>query len=615
MDFALIQFLNGLASASSLFLVAAGLSLIFGVTRIVNFAHGSFYMLGAYLAVTLTGWLGGAASPRGFWGGLLLAATAVGVLGGLVELLLLRRIYRSPELFQLLATFGVVLVVGQVVILVWGPVELIGPRSPGLAGAVTVLGRRFPEYELALIALGPLVLLLLLALLKLTRWGVLVRAATQDREMVGALGVNQAWLFTSVFALGAFLAALGGALQLPRDAVTHDMDLRIIADAFVIVVVGGMGSVTGAFLAALLIGELTAFGIWLMPQITLVLPFLVMAVVLVVRPYGLLGRPEIAGHGAATVAEPVLRPASTLARSIGGAVVLGLLLLPLVAGAYVQYLMVEILCLALFAASLHFMMGPGGMVSFGHAAYFGLGAYGAALLVKYLAAPMEAALVVAVATAFAGALLFGWFCVRLAGVYLAMLSLAFAQITYAVAFQWYEFTGGDNGIFGIWPSAWASPTTVYYYFALALNVLALLLLRRIIYAPFGYTLRACRDSPLRADAIGIDVRNHRWLGFTLAGTFAGLAGGVLAFLKGSIDTTWLAIPQSIKVLVMVLLGGVQTLVGPLVGAAGYHALEIWMSALTNLWPLFLGALIIVICVAFPQGLVGFAQARLRAGET
>src|SRR5688572_10658603 len=305
----LVQLLNGLASASSLFLVAAGLSIIFGVTRIVNFAHGSFYMLGAYLAVTLTGWLAGAISALGFWLALLLAALIVAALGALVETLLLRRIYQAPELFQLLATFGVVLIVGQLVIVIWEPEDLIGPRAPGLAGWVTIQGHRFPQYELVLIALGPLVLGSLYAVFRHTRWGILVRAATQDREMAGALGVNQAWLFTSVFALGAGLAALGGALQLPRDAVTHDMDLRIIADAFVVVVVGGMGSVLGAFLAALLIGELSAFGIWVFPQITLVLTFLIMAVVLVVRPWGLLGRPELALRIAPEAAPPPLRPA------------------------------------------------------------------------------------------------------------------------------------------------------------------------------------------------------------------------------------------------------------------------------------------------------------------
>ena len=211
--------------------------------------------------------------------------------------------------------------------------------------------------------------------------------------------------------------------------------------------------------------------------------------------------------------------------------------------------------------------------------------------------------------AFAGALLFGWFCVRLSGVYLAMLSLAFAQIVYAVVFQWYDFTGGDNGLAGIWPAPWAT-ATVFYYLALALNLGALVLLRRIVFSPFGTTLRACRDAPLRADAIGIDIKTHQWWAFTIAGTFAGLAGGILAFLKGSIDTTWLAIPQSIEGLVMVLLGGVQTLAGPVVGAALYHGLEIHFSTVTRHWPLVLGVIIVVLVLAFPQGIVGWLQQRL-----
>ncbi len=428
--------------------------------------------------------------------------------------------------------------------------------------------------------------------------------------MVSALGVNQAWLFTSVFALGAFLAGLGGALQLPRDAVSHGMDLAIIADAFVVVVVGGLGSVAGAFLAALLIGELTAFGIWVFPQITLVLTFLIMAVVLVVRPWGLLGRPELAAKTAYGGTDPPLRPASTPTRLAFAAGLLALLVLPSLVGTYAQFVLIEIFCLALFAMSLHFIMGPGGMISFGHAAYFGLGAYGAGLMITWLPVSMEMALPVAPLVAGAGALLFGWFCVRLSGVYLAMLSLAFAQIAYAVVFQWYDFTGGDNGLVGIWPSAWASDTTVYYYFALALNLIALILLRRFVFAPFGLTLRACRDAPLRADAIGIDIRTHQWLAFAIAGTFAGLAGGILAFLKGTIDPSWLSIPQSIEALVMVLLGGVQTLTGPIAGAAVYHGLEFWFSTITRYWPLILGLIIVVLVLAFPHGIVGFAQRRL-----
>src|SRR6185369_13903489 len=192
----LIQFLNGLAGASSLFLVAAGLSLIFGVSRIINFAHGSLYMLGMYLAVWLS-------SRVGFWAAVPLAAITVGAAGALIEIGVLRRIYKAPELLQLLATFALLLLIKDATLWLWGPEEFLGPRAPGLAGAVTIAGTAFPQYDLFLIIVGPLVLAKLWYLLYRTRWGVLLRAASEDREMAGALGINQRWLFTGVFALGA----------------------------------------------------------------------------------------------------------------------------------------------------------------------------------------------------------------------------------------------------------------------------------------------------------------------------------------------------------------------------------------------------------------------------
>ncbi|HXG04020.1 MAG TPA: branched-chain amino acid ABC transporter permease, partial [Candidatus Binatia bacterium] len=292
----LIQLLSGLAHAMVLFLIASGLSLIFGVTRIVNFAHGSFYMLAAYLAYTLVGWL--PLGPASFYVGVLLAALAVGLVGLAVEVVLLRRVYRAPELYQLLLTFALVLVVADVVRLLWGTENKTGPTAPGLEGSVRIAGQLFAAYDLVLIGLGPLVAAALWALLYRTRWGVLIRAATQDREMVAALGVDQRRLFTSVFFLGSFLAGLGGALQLPRQALTNVMDAAIIAEAFVVVVVGGMGSVPGALLAAGLIGVIDAFGVLVLPRASLVMMFVIMAVVLVVRPWGLLGRPEARARSA-----------------------------------------------------------------------------------------------------------------------------------------------------------------------------------------------------------------------------------------------------------------------------------------------------------------------------
>lgn len=609
MEDLLIQALNGLASASSLFLVASGLTVIFGVSRIVNFAHGSFYMLGAYLGWTLVTRLpeGLAGTPLGFWGGVLLAALIVGVIGMVVEMLLLRRIYGSPELFQLLATFGVVLVVQDLALMAWGPQDLLGPRAPLLRGSMDLMGLRFPRYELFLICVGPVVLGLLWLLFHRTRWGRLVRAATQDREMVSALGIDQRRLFTGVFFLGSLLAGLGGALQLPRESVNLHMDLAIITEAFVVVVVGGLGSLGGAFLAALLIGELHAFGILVLPKITLVLVFLVMAVVLVVRPHGLLGRASAPPRGAAAAPDPPIGPTPKPLAIAGFAALALLIAVPPFLPDYEISILIDLAVFVLFAASLHFIMGPGGMASFGHAAYFGAGAYGAALLVKHLAAPMGLGLAAAPLAAGLLGLGFGWFCVRLSGVYAAMLTLAFAQIAWSVAFQWVEVTGGDNGILGVWPAGWANTKLTYFYLTLALCLGGTLLLRRVVRAPFGMALRAQRDSALRAEAIGIDGFRIRWLAFGLAAVMAGIAGGLFAYAKGSVFPTYLAISRSVDALLMVLLGGVRTLSGPILGAIGFAGLQEQLMRATELWRLIMGAVIIALVLFFPQGLAGAAR--------
>ena len=618
MDFSgfLAQLLNGLAGASSLFLVAAGLSLIFGVTRIVNFAHGSFFMVGIYVAYSLVARLGGVI---GFWPAVMLAPLVVGVFGALIEMTLLRRIYKAPELFQLLATFALVLVIKDAVLWFWGPDELLGPRAPGLRGAVQIFGRSFPSYDLFMIVVGPFVLGLLWLLLTRTRWGTLVRAATQDRAMVSALGVNQAWLFTAVFALGALLAGLGCALQLAREPANLEMDLNTIGAAFVVVVVGGMGSIPGAYAAALLIAEIKAVCIWLgvvqiagislsFSKLTLVVEFLVMATVLVARPWGLMGRAQAPSRYVGMQEEP-LRGASRSYLVAAGLLGLALMALPIVtAGSpYTTVLMIDLLVAALFAASLHFIMGPAGMHSFGHAAYFGLGAYGAALLARSAGLPMEASLLLAPLVAALGALIFGWFAVRLSGVYLAMLTLAFAQIIWAITFQWDSFTGGSNGLTGVWPAPWLASKINYYYLTLVLVAAGVLLMRRLLFSPFGYAQRACRDSVLRADAIGMDVKRMQWAAFVVAGTFAGLAGAIYAFSKGSISPETLSVGKSVDGLVMVLLGGIQTLAGPVVGAITFSWLHDTVARNTDYWRAMLGAIILILVLLFPQGIAGFIQ--------
>jgi ABC-type branched-subunit amino acid transport system permease subunit len=389
-------------------------------------------------------------------------------------------------------------------------------------------------------------------------------------------------------------------------------------------VVGGMGSISGAFLAAVIIAEVKALCIGLgvvhfggvavnFSKLTLVAEFLVMAVVLIVRPYGLLGRPQGAVRNPAEIDDPI-RPATLPFKIVAAAVLIALVLLPFAykTSPYALVLAIDVLIAILFATSLHFIMGPGGMHSFGHAAYFGLGAYGAALMVKFLAAPTPFALAAAPLAALLGALLFGWFAVRLAGVYLAMLTLAFAQIVWSILFQWEEVTGGSNGILGVWPQAPFDSRPAFYLLTLAIAVAGVLLLRHFLFAPFGYAMRAGRDSPLRAEAIGINVRRVHWIGFAIAGAFAGIAGGVFAFAKGTIapDVAWVS--RSIDAMVMVLLGGIQTLTGPIVGASVFTLLQDSIMRQTAFWRGLLGVVILLLVLVFPGGIVGALSKRFAA---
>ena len=604
MGFFIAQLLTGLANAGALFMVASGLSLIFGVTRIVNFAHGSFYMLGAYVGYSLMQVLPGMV---GFWTSILLAGVIVGLIGVIVEICVLRPVYRAPELFQLVATFGVILVIQDLTLMIWGAEDKLGPRAPGLTGVVRIMGEPIPKYDLALLAITPFVALALWYLITRTRVGVLVRAATQDREMVGALGVNQSWLFTGVFSLGCALAGLGGALQLPKGGADLLMDFNILTAVFVVVVIGGMGSLPGAYLAAVLISVLGVFGVTYMPQSTLVLMFVIMVLVLMVRPYGLFGRPEVAGeHGQVGEPERPIKPAGAQVRMIVAAGLALLGLMPLYGSSFALVLTTDILIFCLFAASLHFILGLGGLVSFGHAAFFGGGAYVAALLVTYADTPMELAMLLAPLGAGMAAIIIGWVCLRLTGVYFAMLTLAFSQLLWSLVFQWGEVTRGDDGLVNIWPSAWASGTTVYFYLSLVICVGGILFLRHAAHAPFGYALRAARDSARQAEATGINTKRVQWAAFALAGAMAGLAGGLFVFSKGSVFPNELEIARSFDALIVVFLGGVKTLAGGVVGGVTLEGVK---DVLTRFeyWRLALGVLIIVVVILAPDGLVGTAR--------
>jgi branched-chain amino acid transport system permease protein len=287
-----------------------------------------------------------------------------------------------------------------------------------------------------------------------------------------------------------------------------------------------------------------------------------------------------------------------------------LLVLPLLLPSFLVVVMTEIAIVALFATAFNLLMGFGGMVSFGHAAYFALGAYAAALLVKQAAWPMPLALAASPFVAAAGALFFGFFIVRLTHTYFAMLSLAFAQIVFTVIFKWKGLTGGDDGILNLWPPPALKSPLAYCYFTLAVAGAGMLAMRAIVDSPFGYALRAIRENPRRARFIGVNVRRHQLFAFVLSGFFSGLAGGLFAFFNGSVFPDFAYLNKSFEPLVVVLLGGIQSFFGPLAGAVGFKILETFIARQWPVyWPLFLGSAVVLVVVALPQGFVGLLQRR------
>jgi len=282
------QVLSGLTAAMFLFIVASGLSLVFGVLRVLNFAHGSFYMLGAYLSWQVTQWIGVATGS--FWLAVLGAAAGVALLGGVIERLLLRHLYGKEDLYQLLLTYALVLILGDAAKLLWGTQQKAMPRPAGLTGSFEIAGAVVPHYNFFIIVLGPLLAAACWLLLSRTGTGRMIRAAAYDREMLAALGANVGRLYTLMFMAGAFLAGLGGALVTPVRSIVPGMDVDIIVEAFIVVVIGGLGSFWGTFLGALIFGQVLAFGILILPGFSIFAVFALMAAVLIVRPAGLLGR-------------------------------------------------------------------------------------------------------------------------------------------------------------------------------------------------------------------------------------------------------------------------------------------------------------------------------------
>jgi branched-chain amino acid transport system permease protein len=291
MDFSLVmaQCLSGLVRGMMLFLIASGLSLIFGVMNILNFAHASLWLVGAYFAYTF--WYLLQDYGFGLWLSIALASLTLAAIGWLIEVVLIRRVYDRELPEQLLLTYAMVLIIGDLIKLIWGVEDRIIARPPLVAGPVFFLGTPFDSYFIFVILIGLSVAIGLWLFLKKTRYGHIVRAAVFSREMVSALGIPIPRIYTGVFVLGIFIAGLAGAVQAPVGSITLGMDMAVIIQAFCVVVIGGFGSLLGTFVGSIIVGEVYAFSILFWPQGALVLIFIVTALILIVRPWGLFGTP------------------------------------------------------------------------------------------------------------------------------------------------------------------------------------------------------------------------------------------------------------------------------------------------------------------------------------
>ncbi|MFU8869891.1 ABC transporter permease [Natronococcus sp.] len=622
------QLLDGLTLGFVYVLLAAGLSVIFGVMNVINFAHGELAVLGAYLAVAITiqTGIGGTA----FIAALVIAPLLVGILGVALERYTVQPLYGRNPLYHILLTFGLVLVINDLIYLIWGTGSFRLPRPGVLTGTIGAFGFDVSAYNLFMIVSGALMAFAVWALLEYTRYGLIIRAGSQDRQMVRNLGIQIDRYYSLVFGVGAALAAFAGIILAGNQQAHPELGMSIIIPAFVIVVLGGLGSFKGAVVGGLLVGILqeSILRPWV-PWLEGMVIFVLMIAILLIRPHGLFGTEHAEEGGTERLLAG--KTGSLLERETRfklGLVMIGILaLMPIVAGLLGNQFWVtfgsRVLVWALFALSLDFVMGYTGLVSLGHALFLGLGAYAVVLGLIHVSSSVVVALALAVALSAAIAWIVGFLSIRVAGVYFAMITLAFAELYYNLLYR-LEITGGSEGIgligqdyyygiAGVGTSLddiafFVGPVvltghSLFYYVVLGALVASYFVTRRMLQSPFGSVLKSIRENEERATFLGYETVVYKRRAFVVSGAFAGLAGGLFAlnnaFVSPSV-TEWL---KSGEVIVMVILGGMGTLYGPLIGAGAFFGLEQLLTHYTGRWRLVLGTIFVLFVIFLPRGLV------------
>jgi branched-chain amino acid transport system permease protein len=631
------QIISGLGSGAVLFLIASGLTLIFGALRVVNFAHGSLYMLGAYAAFEFGNAIG--TGNVSFWAVLLLSGVAVSLLGVVIEVLVFRPIYRRPLLTQLLVTFALVLVVAGVQRKVWGAQGESTSGPPFLSGGARMFGTQIPLYEFFFMGAAIVVAASLWLLLYRTELGRMIRAAVSDNELLALTGVNVRFLYTGVFALGCFFAGLAGALVSLQGAIGPDLAVDSIIRAFVVIVLGGLGSLGGAFIASFLVGVAEALGIIWVPPASIAIVFAVLVAVLAVRPQGLFGArvawtqertgqvsPIAAQLSArlavvADLARRIRRPAAAASTSrllwpVGLAAIVFVGLMPVLAGSSDVIRMQQALYLGLLALSLNLLVATTGLISFGHAMFFAVGAYMVAVPFQQLHwDPLLAFGLTPVAGAVA-AFVIGLVVLRGQQLYFSLLTLGVGQLVWATAHGWQRILGGTNGITAVFGPDWLNSFThpdSLYWFVYGCVLVCTLLLFVVTRSPFGDALRGIRENRRRAEFSGLSAKRYELASFVIAGAFGSVAGGLFVVGETQITSEQIDWRRSALALIVCLIGGTRYFLGPFAGAIFYIFVFDWVIRKTVLYDTVLGLIVLGVALLMPAGLCGALEWALARG--
>jgi branched-chain amino acid transport system permease protein len=619
MEIWLLHLVNGISYGMILFLIASGLSLILGVMGILNLTHGSLYMLGAYIGLTLT--------IRGtdFWLAALLGGLAAGLIGIVLVLVFLGHLHRQYG-DQVLLTLGFVYIFANVTMWIWGPWPKTVNVPSLLATSIDFGDLSFPLYRFALIIIGLAVAAALWWFQEKTKAGAIVRAGMDDKQMTIGLGLNYGLISTAIFGLGAFVAGFAGFIGGPLLGASHKMGLPILLLATIVVVIGGVGKVQGALLGALLIGLVDAFGKAFFPDLAQFTVYLLFIIVLLVKPSGLLGRErreeEDRPVSSVSIQKRVERQAfgqdrksKLLSYAPYVSFVVILAIWPLFMGAYLQSMMAKILIFGIFALSLNLLYGYTGLFSLGHAAFFGVAGYTAGILMVHY--DIKSFWVVAPAGVLAAtflAAIFGPVALRVSGIYFLFVTFALGQLLSSVALKWRSVTGGSNGLFGISYPDLGLPFTMtsrsFYYLVFIILVICMFLLHRFVNSPFGEALQGIREDERRMQHLGYHTWLYKYIAFVVAGLFAGVSGVLLGSFSGVFAPDYLGIKISTLVMLMVIIGSESFFFGPFIGAAVVVLLEHYSSIFApERWPLILGAAF-VISVMFFRGGIGIQLVRL-----